>query len=513
VAPLDRSVSGRPEEDPVADRSRTAAASVTDLWRFTGRHRVLHLTWFAFFLTFVVWFAFAPLASTIGVELGLTPEQLTVVALCNVALTVPARILVGMALDRWGPRRVYASILVYAAVPSLLTAMATSFATLVTARLAASIVGAGFVVGIRMVSEWFPPREVGLAEGVYGGWGNFGSAAAAFTLPTLAGLLGGWRMAIGAVAIVAVGYGLLYLRNVADTPEGRTYARPPRQGALEVTSRPAVFGLIALNVPLIAILGLVAWRVEMVGVISPQVLWSILAVLVVLMLVQARTVLRVNREALAHRYPASDRYPFRSVAVLCLAYAVTFGSELAVVSMLPIFFADTFGLSPVVAGATASAFAVMNLVARPTGGLLSDRLGSRRRTLLLLLASLGGGYLLLASVDGSWPLVAAVAAAMACSFFVQAGEGATYAIVPLVKRRVTGQISGMVGAYGNVGALLFLTLLLVAGPTTFFVTIGASSVVAAVACRWLVEPPDAFADHVVDDVAVDDASAMTVPAA
>ncbi|WP_211262688.1 NarK family nitrate/nitrite MFS transporter [Nitriliruptor alkaliphilus] len=483
----------------MADRSRTAGASVTNLLRFTGRHRVLHLTWFAFFLTFVVWFAFAPLAGTIGAELGLSPQQLTVVALCNVALTVPARILVGMALDRWGPRRVYSAILIYAAIPSVMTAMATSFAMLVTARLAASIVGAGFVVGIRMVSEWFPPREVGLAEGVYGGWGNFGSAAAAFTLPTLAGLIGGWRLAIGTVAIVAVAYGLLYLRSVADTPEGRTFARPPRQGALEVTSRPAVFGLIALNVPLIAILGLVAWRVEMVGVIGREVLWSIVAVLVVLSLFQARAAVRVNRDALADRYPSDDRYPFRSVAVLCLAYAVTFGSELAVVSMLPLFFADTFGLSPTMAGATAAGFAFMNLAARPAGGLLSDRLGSRRRTLLFLLAGLGGGYVLLANVNSSWPLVAAVLATMVCSFFVQAGEGATYAIVPLVKRRVTGQISGMVGAYGNVGALLFLTLLLVAGPTAFFLTIGASSVVAAVACRWLVEPEDSFAEHLTDD--------------
>jgi MFS transporter, NNP family, nitrate/nitrite transporter len=479
----------------VANHPETVSVTIGHLRRFRGRHRVLHLTWFAFFLTFVVWFAFAPLAGTIGAELGLSPEQLTVVALCNVALTVPARLLVGMALDRWGPRRVYAGILAYAAIPAVLTATATSFATLVTARLAASVVGAGFVVGIRMVSEWFPPREVGLAEGVYGGWGNFGSAAAAFTLPTLAGVLGGWRPAVGSLALVVLAYGLLYLRSVADTPDGRCYARPPRQGALEVTSRPAVYGLVALNLPLVAILGLVAWRVEMTGVIGTEVLWGIVTVLVVLAAVQARVVLRVNRAALADRYPEDDRYPLRSVAVLCLAYAVTFGSELAVVSMLPFFFADTFGLSPVLAGATASAFAFMNLVARPTGGLLSDRLGSRRRTLLALLSCLGLGYALLAAVDGSWPVAAAVAAAMVCSFFVQAGEGATYAIVPLVKRRVSGQISGMVGAYGNVGALLFLTLLLVSGPTVFFLTIGASSVVAALACRWLVEPDDAFAEH------------------
>ncbi len=97
----------------------------------------------------------------------------------------------------------------------------------------------------------------------------------------------------------------------------------------------------------------------------------------------------------------------------------------------------------------------------------------------------------------------AVVATMSCSMFVQAGEGATYAIVPLVKRRVSGQISGMVGAYGNVGALLFLTLLLFAGPTVFFLTIGASAVVASLACRWLEEPKGSFAEHHALEITVD----------
>ena len=482
----------------MSDAPRTARSHVTSLWSFSGRHRVLHLTWFAFFTTFVVWFAFAPLAGVIGAEFDLSGDQLTVLALCNVALTVPARVLVGMALDRWGPRRVYGAILLYASVPTALTALATTFDQLVVARLAASVVGAGFVVGIRMVSEWFPPREVGIAEGVYGGWGNFGSAAAALTLPTIAGLAGGWRVAIAATGVLAVVYGLIYLRSVSDTPQGRTYARPPRQGALEVTSRSGVLGLLALNVPLLAILGLVAWRLELIGYLETPTLWTILVVLSIILAIQSRAIVRVNRDAWHERYPQDDRYPFRSVVVLCIAYAVTFGSELAVVSMLPGFFAGTFELDPVLAGATASGFAFMNLVARPTGGVLSDLLGSRRRTLLVLLACLAGGYSLMAAIDGNWPVAVAVVAVMACSFFVQAGEGATYAIVPLVKRRVSGQISGIVGAYGNIGALLYLTLLLVAGPTAFFLTIGGSAIVAAILCRWLDEPQDSFAEHFED---------------
>ena len=56
------------------------------------------------------------------------------------------------------------------------------------------------------------------------------------------------------------------------------------------------------------------------------------------------------------------------------------------------------------------------------------------------------------------PCVIAVAITMLASFFVQSGEGATFALVPLVKRRVTGQVAGLVGAYGNVGAVTYLTI-------------------------------------------------------
>ena len=57
-----------------------------ELWSFQGRYRTLHLTWFAFFLTFVVWFNLAPLATTVKADLGLTLGQIRTVAICNVAL-------------------------------------------------------------------------------------------------------------------------------------------------------------------------------------------------------------------------------------------------------------------------------------------------------------------------------------------------------------------------------------------------------------------------------------------
>lgn len=469
-----------------------AVTRVKRIWRWEGRYRTLHLTWFAFFCSFVVWFNFAPFATTIGDDLGLSKVELGTLALCNVALTVPARIVIGMVLDRFGPRKVFSAILIYAAVPCLLFATADSFTMLVVSRLALGVVGAGFVVGIRMVSEWFPPREVGLAEGLYGGWGNFGSAAAAFVLPIGAALAGGgagWRWAIGATGVVAALYGLAYRRLVTDTPDGVGYVRPRRQGALEVTSRPAVFGLAALSVPLVGVLALVAWRVHDVGVLSGAGLALVVAVVVVLLALQLRQVFAVNRTALRGGHAPADRYPFRSVAALCVAYFCTFGSELAMVSMLPTFFADTFGLDARWAGWTASAFAWTNLVARPAGGLLSDLLGNRRRTLLALLAGLVLGYGGMALVGSGWPVPLAVAMTMVCSCLGQSGSGAVFAVVPLVRKRVSGQIAGMAGAYGNVGSVVFLTVLLYVTPTQFFLVIGAACAVGVLACRWWLEEP------------------------
>ena len=505
-------------------RSSDATNRLRGVWSFQGKYRTLHLTWFAFFSCFVVWFNFAPFTTTIQNQFGLSSAEVATIGLANIGLTVPARIFIGMALDHWGPRRVFSTLLMFAFVPNTVFAFSSSLTMFILSRLALSIVGAGFVVGIRLVAEWFPPKELGTAEGVYGGWGNFGSAFAAFTLPTLAVVIAvaaggdnGWRWAIFSVGLVAAIYGLAFRRLVTDTPEGITYAKPKQKGALEVTSRGAVFGLAALTVPFNSILALIAWRIWRVGVIGDFTLAMVILAVCVLTAIQVTLVFKVNGRALRGNYTDNDKYPFRSVVVLCLAYFATFGSELAVVTMLPGFFERTWGLEAAIAGAAASAFAFMNLAARPVGGLLSDLFGSRKRTLSILLVGLIAGYVVLATVGGSWPVILAVAAAMCCSFFVQSGEGAVFAIVPLVKKRVSGQIAGLVGAAGNVGAVCFLTIRLLlierANESTadgftvasadriFFLVIAAAAVVAFVANRYLVEPKDSFATELLTDEA------------
>jgi NNP family nitrate/nitrite transporter-like MFS transporter len=480
------------------------------LLSFKGRYRILHLTWFAFFLSFVVWFNFAPFQTAVKEAIGLTEGQVRTIAICNVALTVPARIIIGMVLDKYGPRITYSLLLMYAAIPCIAFAMAQNFSQLVISRLALSIVGAGFVIGIRMVAEWFPPKEIGIAEGIYGGWGNFGSAAAAFTLPSIAVgtafLAAGqinWRLAIALTGIIAAIYGVIYLLNAQDTPSGKVYQRPKRHGGMEVTSRKSFWLLMLMNIPLVGILGVLAWRIAQIGLLNQSQLLIVYLLLVGLYLFQAYKCWDVNHELMTgkKRYSPDDRYEFSQVALLELTYFVNFGSELAVVSMLPGFFETSFSLNKVLAGMIAASYAFMNLFARPGGGWVSDTLGSRRWTMTVLTAGMGISYLLMSGVNSNWWLPLAILLTMACSFFVQAGEGSTFAIVPLIKRRVTGQIAGNVGAYGNVGAVAYLTLYSFlpdgeVGNRIFFQTLGITALIVTFLCWFfLKEPKGSFAEH------------------
>jgi NNP family nitrate/nitrite transporter-like MFS transporter len=200
------------------------------------------------------------------------------------------------------------------------------------------------------------------------------------------------------------------------------------------------------------------------------------------------------------RYTAEDRYNFNQVAILELTYIVNFGSELAVVSMLPAFFEMTFGLTKAQAGMIAASYAFMNLASRPGGGLISDKLGSRKWTMAILTLCMGVSYMIMGTIGSSWWLPGAVLLTMLCSFFVQAGEGSTFAIVPLIKRRVTGQVAGNVGAYGNVGAVCYLTLYSflpesALGNTIFFQTLGIAGLIVGFLCIFfLKEPKGSFAE-------------------
>ncbi len=474
-----------------------------NLFSFSGKIKILHMSWIAFFISFVVWFNHAPLMLVIAKTLGMNSAEIKTILILNVALTIPARIIIGILVDKFGPRRTYSTLLAASSIPCLMFATAANFEQLALARFLLGFVGAGFVIGIRMVGEWFPAKQVGIAEGIYGGWGNFGSAAAAGALPVLSLIYGGdegWRYAIASTGIVALVYSVIYFFNVSDTPKGSTYFKPKKSGAMEVTSTGDMYFYIFMTIPLYLALTLLTWKLSSttdVNLVSLPSAVGIYITIWTLFLYNVYKILHVNKENLQQPTAEIHRYKFKQVAILDLAYFMTFGSELAVVSMLPLFFFETFhisqGITMVQAGLLGGSFAFINLIARPAGGWISDKFG-RKISLSICILGLSVGYWGMSMITSEWSLISAVLVTMSCSCFVSGGCGAVYAIVPLIKRRMTGQIAGMVGAYGNVGGVLFLTLLLFVSSSVFFMIIAGVALSILIAVQFIDEPKGHMAE-------------------
>lgn len=494
--------------------------------------RTLHLTWIAFFLTFVVWFNMAGVLSRMIEQFDwLSKANVKALLVTNVALTIPARIIVGGLIDKYGPRRIFAGLMVIMLIPGLTFAFGDDFTQLVLSRLALGAIGAGFVIGIKMTANWFTPKYIGRAEGFYAGWGNFGSAAAAAMVPFVAvNMLGGdWRWSLAITSIVAAVYGVIYFFVVKDNPEGyEPSSKQKKGGAMPVSSYFDLGQYVVWELPLYGALGLVVFILhkQMIHgehMISWSQVWIAWIILGVVYLADVGRILKANLPRLKAGVPEEEKFPFGSVGALNTTYFANFGAELAIVSMLPMFFYEVFTnllyedgshvMTLTMAGAVAGSFAFMNLVARPLGGLLSDKMGSRKKTMLLYMAGITLGFFLMAIISKYGPvgndgevtllpqfntitwLVVSIAITMFASFFVQGAEGATFAMIPSIKKEMTGRIAGMAGAFGNVGAVTYLFLYNFMDDKSFLFMLSGGALISLVYCfLMLKEPSDAFVD-------------------
>jgi len=450
------------------------------------QNRVLHLTWIAFFLTFVSWFNMAPFNTTLMRVVGLSPAQVDILMICNVALTVPARIFIGFLVDRHGPRKIFSTLLAFASLVCFQFSLASTFEELMISRLLMGIVGAGFVVGIKMIAEWFPPEKMGRAQGIYAGWGNFGAAAAAFALPLIAHPFSdetGWRVAIAVSGVLCLIWAAVYFKYSADFPEDAVKFKVDLREALEVTSRKDLLLLTLMLIPIYGAVAAFFWKLA--GNPLPLLSENTFNILCAgLILIYAWHVLKCVRYNLSRLEHSEHPYRFSQITILSLIYALTFGSELAMVSIFPQFLETSFGLSVALAGVLGSSFAFMNLVTRPAGGWCSDFFGRRRMLVILVLGAMIC-YRVMGGITPQWSLWQVLALALACSVFLQAGNGACFAAVPLIRKDLTGKMAGMAGAYGNVGAVVFLTLHSFMNTQEFFQAISAYALIVLISLGFL----------------------------
>ena len=132
--------------------------------------------------------------------------------------------------------------------------------------------------------------------------------------------------------------------------------------------------------------------------------------------------------------------------VFSLIYGVTFGGFIGLVSFLPTYYHDQFGVSKVQAGQLTMLAAFMGAAVRVFGGWLSDRWGGVN-TLTLVLTVVTVTLVLVGLSSAS--LVLTTVLFIACFAALGAGNGALFQLVPLrwpASTAVAGSMIGEIGA-------------------------------------------------------------------
>ena len=128
-----------------------------------------------FFVAFLAWFAFPPLIpDAIKSDLALTQGQIANSNVVALAATLIVRLVAGPLVDRYGPRKVMAGLLILGSIPSGLAGTAHSARTLYVLRFFIGILGGTFVPCQAWTSVFFDKNCVGTANALVGGWGNMG---------------------------------------------------------------------------------------------------------------------------------------------------------------------------------------------------------------------------------------------------------------------------------------------------------------------------------------------------
>ncbi len=172
-----------------------------------------------FDMSFMVWVILGPLAVHIAADLHLSASQKGMMVALPILSGALLRIPVGIAVDRFGPRRTgqLGQILVMA---SLALAWMLGIHTLFQAcmlGLALGFAGASFAVALPQASRWYPPEYQGLALGIAGA-GNSGTVFAGLFAPSLANAFG-WNAVFGIVILPLAITFVLYTWLAKDPPQ------------------------------------------------------------------------------------------------------------------------------------------------------------------------------------------------------------------------------------------------------------------------------------------------------
>ncbi|KAH8675807.1 nitrite transporter [Xylariales sp. PMI_506] len=460
-----------PEVNPINHKAR----SVPFLNPLNIYGRVNFFAWFGFMVAFWAWYTFPPLLThVITKNLGLTPAQVANSNIVSLCATLLVRVVAGPLCDQFGPRIVFGGLLLVGSIPLGLAPLVHDATGLYCSRFFIGILGGTFVPCQVWSTGFFDKNIVGTANAITGGWGNAGGGITYFIMPAVFDSLSrrgysnstAWRLTfiVPLVVVITTAVGLLLL--CPDTPTGKWSERE-----LQATENLQAHSLdeeVTPNGVVVDIPGSVTDRGaakyaadEQEHKVEPKHPdWDHEAAL------SKNEMLETARGEIITKPTIRDaaRVIFSlQTAFHIFTYACSFGCELALDAILSAYYVKNFpSLGATEAANWAAMFGFLNFVTRPLGGILSDilyRASGRslwvKKAWIVGLGVVTGALLVIIGKLDPRDQATMFGLVTALAFFLEAGNGANFALVPHVHPHSNGVVSGVTGAGGNLGGIAF----------------------------------------------------------
>ncbi len=184
---------------------------------------------FGYYLSFFFRTINAVVAPHLTAELGLGPQALGLMTGAYFLAFAAAQLPIGVLLDRYGPRRVQAGLMLIAGAGALGFAHGQDATTLALTRAAIGFGVAGSLMSaMKALLTWFPRERMALVTGTFLVFGGLGALSATRPLEALL-LLVGWRaLFLGLTGATLAASALVFL-VVPDSARGRATGSLGRQ--------------------------------------------------------------------------------------------------------------------------------------------------------------------------------------------------------------------------------------------------------------------------------------------
>lgn len=394
------------------------------------------------------------MTDTIKKDLNLSQNDIANSNILSLTATLLVRLIAGPACDRWGPRWTFAGILLIGAIPTALAGTVTTTSGLIAVRFFVGILGGSFIPCQVWTTGFFDKNVVGTANSLAAGFGNAGGGVTYFVMPAIFNSLVqkqhlldhvAWRVSFVVPFILITFTALVMILSCPDTPTG-TWSMRTQDAQRSLNLRDTFFSTLGdrkdkmNSAPSIDSGGAPSDTMKLNSSRNQGNFPEMHA--------QEDDILAaaswelVEKPTLQGTVKSISSLPTLALSV---AYLCSFGTELAINSILGAYYAKNLNLSQTASGNWAAMFGILNAIFRPAGGIISDTIYRLTGSLWgkkMLIHSFGimtGTFLLLIGLLNSRSKSMTVGLITGLAFFEEAGNGGCFALVPHVHPNNNGE--------------------------------------------------------------------------